>query len=252
MSDDHTRHDGDTVTLPGNPDLKQLATQAKELRRGVQRGIPEQLTTFATHHPDGAARTADPASRRGVSLRDAQLALARKYGFPGWAALTQNVGRARVEERDMHRWFGVEFNNEVWDFLDSGLGPDSPVDDRELAMYAACASARHWAEVGTTANRARGEYMIARVAVAVGEPECALRHARRCLELILGEPAAMADWDEPFGHEALARALAATGDLAGGREHRARAEALAAAVADPDDRAVIDGELAKGPWFGLT
>ena len=23
----------------------------------------------------------------------------------------------------MHRWFGVEFNNEVWDLLDAGVGP---------------------------------------------------------------------------------------------------------------------------------
>lgn len=251
MSDDHTRHDGPTVQLPGNPDLRQLAAQAKELRRGVAHGIPRALETFARHHPDGAARTADADARRGVTLRDAQLALARSYGFEGWNALRQNVGRARVEERDMHRWFGMEFNNEVWELLDAGLGPDSPAADRERAVYTAFAAARHWSEVGTAAHRARAEHLIARAALAAGLADLGLLHARRCLDLITAEPEAMEDWDAPFGHEALARALAATGDLDRAKDHLHLAEELTAAVADPEDRAVLDGELARQPWFGL-
>ena len=159
----------------------------------------------------------------------------------------------------MHRWFGVEFNNEVWDLIDGGSGPDagpgltpdSPDDDKDAALYGAYASARHWAEAGTVAHRARGEHLISRAAIAVGLWDTALRHARRCLDLVQGNPDRMADWDAPFAHEALARALAATGDLDGGLEHRRIAVELTARLADPQDREILQTELRRQPWFGL-
>jgi len=249
---DHTHHAGDVVALPGSPNLKQLATRAKELRRGVQRGIPDDVAVVARHHPRGADLTASAESRQQVTLRDAQVALARRYGFEGWQALVQNVGRARIEERDMHRWFGVEFNNEVWQYLDGGLSPASPEEDKDLALYTVYASARHWHECGTVANTARGEYMISRVATAIGLPDLALHHARRCLDLTQAHRDAMEDWDVPFAHEALARALAATGDVEGGRMHREAAVRLTAAVGGEGDREVLEGELAKQPWFGIA
>lgn len=243
--------DPNAVPLPGNPDLKQLGTRAKDLRRGVRRGVPDDVTLFARHHPRGAALTGSEADRSQVTLRDAQLALARSHGFDGWQALVQTVGRARVEERDMHRWFGVELNNEVWGLLDDGIAADSPQDDRDLLLYSAYAAARHWRECGTAANTARAEHAISRAATAVGLPDVALRHARRCLALVEGNPEAMADWDPPFAHEALARALAATGDLDAARAHRETAVQLTAACADPEDREVLEAELARAPWFGI-
>jgi len=249
---DHTRHDGEPLVLPGNPDLRQLKAQAKDLRRGVHRGVPEHVTTLARHHPRGAELTADPVARGRVSLRDAQVALARSYGFAGWQALVSTVGRARVEERDMHRWFGVELNNEVWDLLDGGVGPDSPQTDQDLVLYGAFASARHWLEAGTVANQARAEHLVARAAVAVGEHALALTHARRCLSLVEADPGEMSDWDAPFAHEALARALAATGDVDAARVHRRRAVELTRALADPADREILDAELGRDPWFGLV
>ncbi len=251
MSDDHTRHEGDSVTLPGNPDLKQLATQAKQVRRGVHRGVPADVARFAAHHPDGSRLTADQTARSGVTLRDAQLALARQYGFDGWNALSQNVGRTRVEERDMHRWFGVEFNNEVWDLLDADLTAHSPEPDRAHALYTAYASARHWLDAGTVAHEARAEYMISKVAVAVGLTPLALHHARRCLDLITAHPDAMQDWDAPFAHEVLARALAASGDLDTAATHLAQAQRLTALVADPQDVEILESERSRGPWSGL-
>jgi len=248
---DHTRQEGQARNLPGNPDLRQLRAQAKDLRRGVHRDVGADVERLRRVHPDGERLTASSAARRQVTLRDAQLAIARAYGFEGWNALVQNVGNSRVEERDMHRWFAVEFNNEVWDLLDGGVGPDSPAADRDLVLYGAYASARHWAECGTAANTARGEHLIARAVLAVGEPGLALRHARRCLALVREHPELMADWDAPFAHEALARALAATGDHSGGASHRAEAERLTAAVANPLDREVLEAQLASGPWFGL-
>jgi len=248
---DHTRHEGPVRTLPGNPDARQLRTQAKDLRRGVHRGVAGDVARLQRWHPAGTGLTASAEARQAVTLRDAQLAVARSYGFEGWHALMQNAGSARVEERDMHRWFGVEFNNEVWDLLDAGVGPDSPEADRDLVLYGAYASARHWAECGGPVQQARAEHLVARACLAVGDPVAGLRHARRCLGLVLAHPEDAADWDAPFGHEALARALAATGDVPGARRHRDLARGLTAAVADPLDREVLEGTLARGPWFGL-
>lgn len=248
---DHTRHSGEPIALPGNPSLKQLATQAKELRRGVHRGVPGDIAAFAAHHPRGDLLARSEETRRSVTLRDAQLAVARRYGFEGWQALAQSVGRARVEERDMHRWFGVEFNNEVWDLIHSGIGPESPQSDRDLVLYGAYAAARHWHECGTAANAARAEHLIARAALAVGLPDLGLRHGRRCLALVEEHAAEMADWDAMFAREALARALAATGQVDAARAERESARRLAEAVAGPEDRAICEAELSRPPWFGL-
>lgn len=92
---------------------------------------------------------------------------------------------------------------------------------------------------------------MAKAAVAVGLPDVALRHALRCVELVESHAEVMADWDAPFAQEALARALAGTGEGSGAADALARCLELADAVADPGDRAVIDTELARPPWFGL-
>ena len=48
---DHTRHTGPVVSLPGSPDLGQLRTQAKELRRGARGGRRADTEAFTYHHP---------------------------------------------------------------------------------------------------------------------------------------------------------------------------------------------------------
>ncbi len=155
---------------------------------------------------------------------------------------------------DLHRRFGVEGNNETWRLLDEGPpGPDSPPEERARFLYRAYASAYHWMETpsGTAANRARGEHLIARAAIAVGIPDVGLRHAERCLELCGEHTDLVEDWDVAFAEEAIARAHAAAGNAEAAGEHHAKASALGAAISDGDDRDVFLAELARGPWFGL-
>ncbi len=247
----HTANEPSKAAPPG-ADLRQIRTQAKELRRAARQGHPESVTLFRAHHPDADRITANAKSLRDITLRQAQLVLARSHGSPSWHELIQIVGTSRVEEREMHRWFGVEFNNEVWGLLDDGLTADSPLDDRELALSGAYASLRHWTDAGTRINQARAHHLISRVAVALGLTDPALAHAQRCLYLVTENPDEAADWDAGFAHEALARAMAAAGDLEAAGEHRRRAEEITAAVADPGDREVLAAELAREPWFGLV
>jgi len=235
-------------SLPANPNITQLRTQAKDLRKAVAGGDPSAVERVRDHHPGMST-----GSLARFTLRDAQLTLAREYGFDSWHELDTEVGRRMVDERDLHRWFGVELNNTTWDAIAEGrVGPGSPLVERERLLYSAYASAYHWMNAGNEANHARGEHLIARTAVLVGFPDEGLHHARRCLELCEAHPTVVEDWDFAFAHEAIARASAALGDLVTAAEHHRVAGELGAAIAGEGDRTVFLEELARGPWFGLT
>lgn len=239
----------ETRSLPANPNLTQIKKQAKDLKRLVAAGDDEAQARVAAFHPsiESSSEITDD-----FTLRDAQVTLAREYGFDGWHQLNTEVGRRMVEERDLHRWFGVQLNNGMWDRIeDEGFGPGSPLEDRERALYSAYAAAYHWRNVGTVANTARGEHLISRMAAKIGLGDLAVQHARRCLELVEGNPEAMETWDEPFAREALARGLAATGKADAARAERTRAIELTAVLDDEEDRQILEAELAREPWFGI-
>lgn len=141
-----------------------------------------------------------------------------------------------------HRELGIDLFNRTWALLEQAAR--TPEDDDEL-VHCAHASAYHWRQVGTAANRARSEWQCSRVYAVLGRAEPALRHARRCLEICEAEPDSLEDWDLPFAHEALARAHAVAGDLAESERQAARARALAAGVAEEEERALIEAGLAS-------
>lgn len=227
-----------TTTVPDNADLGQLRAQAKELRRAAAGGSPGALTRV---------RAVLPAAGPDLSLRDAQLVIAREYGQPSWRELAAEVVSRQSGGKDLHRWFAVELNNGTWDVLDGGLSEDSPRVEQEQALYAAYASTYHWMQVGTVANHGRGEYMVASVAVTIGLYDVATRHADRYADLIGAHPAAFADWDHAFCAEIIARIAARTGspDAAARKD---LAYQVAAAVSDPGDRQVVLDRLDRGHW----
>ena len=236
-----------SMQLPANPNITHLKNQAKDLKRAVEAGDPEAVGRVREAHPGG-----DKVDVADFALRDAQTTLAREYGFESWHRLNTEVGERIIEERDLHRWFGVQLNNGIWDKIeDDTIGPDTPATERDLLLYSAYAAAYHWMNAGTEANHARGEHLISRMAARLGDGDVALRHARRCLEVIEANRGVMEDWDEPFAHEAMARAYAATGRMAAAQRHLDLAMKQTAAVADAGGREVLEGELARGPWFGL-
>ena len=225
-------------TLPDQANMGQLRAQAKELRRAATGGNPAALARIRAVLPD---------ANGDLSLRDAQLVIAREYGQPSWRDLAAAVVATQSAGRDLDRWFGVELNNEVWDLIDNGLSERSPQAEREHALYAAYASAYHWRQCGTVANHGRGEHLVASAAVAVGLVDVAARHANRYLELIAEHPSAFEDWDRAFAAEAVARVASRAGDPDAPRL-RAEAEEATAAIADPQDREIVVARLAAAPW----
>ena len=142
------------------------------------------------------------------------------------------IGRMTPEEQ---RRLGAELYNRTWKLF--GGDPDA-------LIHTAHASAYHWMQVGTAANRARSEWLCARVYSELGRPEPALHHARRCLELVEQNPDAMEEWDLSAAYEALARAHAVAGDAAASARYRDLGLEAVGKVEDAEDRAHIEGDLA--------
>jgi hypothetical protein len=77
-----------TRTLSERPDLDQLKRQAKELFRSFVAGEPDAAAEVRAHY-----RGADPAA---FALHDAQLVIARAYGFESWPRLKAFVDGVTV------------------------------------------------------------------------------------------------------------------------------------------------------------
>ena len=77
-----------TRSLPDRPDLDQLKRQAKELLAAFRAGSADAVAEVTTHY-----RGADAAA---FALHDAQLVLARAYGFESWPKLKAFVDGATV------------------------------------------------------------------------------------------------------------------------------------------------------------
>src|SRR5262245_48984378 len=71
-------------SLPSHPSFESLRKQAKKLVRQFAEGEPEALARVYAQLP---------APNLPLSLRDAQLVVAREYGFAGWQDLRTAVLR---------------------------------------------------------------------------------------------------------------------------------------------------------------
>ena len=141
-----------------------------------------------------------------------------------------------------HRTLGVDLFNKTWTLME--LETRTPEQDDEM-IHMAHASAFHWQQVGTRANRSRSEWQCARVHTILGQTDQALYHARRCLEIVeANEDGSMEDWDLAGAYEALARAHFVAGDLDAARDWAERGRAATAAIADADERKVFEADFA--------
>jgi ankyrin repeat protein len=82
-------------SLPARPDISQLRLQAKELRRAHRNGSPSAAARILTQHPRLRGRTIRDAQEAAFSLADAQLVMAREYGFESWTVLKRHVAISR-------------------------------------------------------------------------------------------------------------------------------------------------------------
>ena len=149
--------------------------------------------------------------------------------------------RAEMLDTEAQRQLGVDLFNKTSTLMEK---TDRTRDDDDEMLHCAHASAYHWTQVGTAANRSRSEWQCSRVYAVLGRVEPALHHARRCLEIVEANPDDMKDWDLPAAYEAMARAHMVAGDTEETRRYAELGRAATAKIADEDDRAVIEADFA--------
>jgi DNA-binding transcriptional MerR regulator len=140
------------------------------------------------------------------------------------------------------RALAVALFNRVWALLEKS--DRTATDDQEL-VNSAHASRLHWTSIGTPRHLAIGDWQISRVYSTLGRPEPAVHHARLCLDharLASDEP-----WLLGSAYEGLARAYATAGDRAAATEWKDKAIAQLELVTDPDDREIVEQDIASLP-----
>jgi len=143
-----------------------------------------------------------------------------------------------LTETEFHKKMAIRWFNETWNLLDK---TDRTADEDARMNHTAHASRLHWEFVGSAENLAIGEWQVARVHAVLRQPDAALFHARRSLEI------ATLHTLRPFliacAHEAIARALAPT-QPATAAKHIASARRVAAEITDPEEKKILDEDLA--------
>lgn len=147
-----------------------------------------------------------------------------------------------------HRNLAVTANNSTWEILGRALNEISS-DDAEEMTRRAYAAAYHWqrAEGAGPANEARACWLLSRVWTMRQNGDLALSYAHRCFSIC--ESAGLVDFDRAYAHEALARSFALLGNKERAQHHLLLARDVS--IADSEDRAVVEADLASEPWFGV-
>jgi ankyrin repeat protein len=201
------------VDLPGEASLEQLRKQAKDLLRGIRAGDAAARAEMAGRYPGGTAP---------FSLSEAQLAVARRYGFASWARLKQHVAVIAEYRRDPARADGAD-----------GADGETDLTDRFLALaclrYETDDGPDRWAQARDLLGENPGITRTSMHAAAAAADTGALA------SLLAANPAAATELGGPFRWEPLFYLAYARHD-AHLAEHAVltAARLLLAAGADPD------------------
>jgi hypothetical protein len=139
---------------------------------------------------------------------------------------------------ETERSVAVGLFNRAWELLET---TDRTTDQDDDLIHTAHASRYHWGRVGEPFNRARGEVAMREVST-LGRAEPALWHSGRCLAIL--EASGSVTTQVAAAYEGLAAPR--RGGRRRGRVSLAGEEpkAALAAIADPEDRQLIEQDLA--------
>jgi len=149
--------------------------------------------------------------------------------------------KAETLDPEQERQLGAELFNKTWTLMEK---TERTPEENDEMIHCAHASAYHWIQVGTAANRSRSEWQCSRVHAILGQVEQALWHARRCLDIVEANPDVMKDWDLPSAYEAMARAHMVAGDREQARHYYELGNSATALIEDEDDRRIIEADFA--------
>jgi len=219
--------------------------EAIRLLRRLEVPLDDVATLGATDDPAAVRRVLLDHQRR-TALRSAELKVVLQGLQPLIDGKEPVMGtHAEALDRETQRRLAADCFNKTWTLMEKH---DRTRDDDDEMVHCAHASSYHWSQVGTAANRARGEWQCSRVYAILGRAEPSLHHARRCLELVEAAPSEMEEFDLPAAYEALARAHSVAGDVEEARRYVDLGRNVTAEIADEDDRRLMEADFATiGP-----
>ncbi len=146
--------------------------------------------------------------------------------------------------REGHQNFAVTLFNHVWELLEK---ESRTREDDDRMVHTAHASRFHWGEIGEPRNLAVGEWQISRVYATLKRAESALRHARRCLEIIREND--IRGFFLASAYEGMARAYSVAGERKECGKYIDLAKAEGKLVEDKEDRDLLFSQLREIPEY---
>jgi hypothetical protein len=142
---------------------------------------------------------------------------------------------AQLDDREL----ATRLFNRCWELLESPRDADGDVE----LLTVAFSSRYHWRNAGDTEQWIVSDWMVARVASAVGDGELALRFATRAHAA--AQDNEVPDWLVASTAEGVARAYATTGNVDEFNNYAALATRLIEAIVDPEDKSLIASQFAE-------
>jgi hypothetical protein len=213
--------------------LRELEVPLGEIREVLSSGDPAtQASRLAAHRARVEAKT----HRLQRVLHHVSQVVERKEPIVSRPPAPPQLDKA------IRRALAAGLFNYTWALLETA---NRTAEQDDEMIHSAHASRYHWGEIGQAANLARGEWQCSRVYATLGRGEAALWHARRCLEII--QATGTGDWDLAAAYEAMSRASAVAGQPDAAAEWKTKAIAASVAIVEPEERQIIEGDIATLP-----
>jgi hypothetical protein len=116
--------------LPANPSLKSLKNQAKTLLHAQHSGQNDACERIKASHPRLQNLSTDAIKKTEFALVDAQLVIAREYGFDSWPKMTETIFEREQHFANEKGWEWIHSPN-----LDHPLGSSGCMGGECLIMY---------------------------------------------------------------------------------------------------------------------
>lgn len=145
------------------------------------------------------------------------------------------------QSAEWHKRFAASCNNRAWDLATQAR---TKAQDGEM-LDAAHASAWHWSQVGTELNRMRAQMLVAEVHALLGMGPTAYMLAEEMRAYFLAHETP--DWEIAFTHAIHAHAAYAAKRPEEHRRSHAAAVAALEAVADAEDRQIVERTFSQIP-----
>ena len=133
-------------------------------------------------------------------------------------------------------------NNRAWTLAESTSR--SAAEDEEM-LQAAHAAMYFWKIVGDASNRAHAAQLVAHAYALLGLPNPAKHYLKQSQPYFLEQPSQ--PWEQAFAHAIAANVAAAAGEVEPHAKHYRDAERLVAALADHEERKILQATMRVVP-----